>query len=112
MVRPVGLTDDNARDWLRVAAGEVADIQTDLLEEACAEARRTCTHHGQIIPAIIKHSEDRMVPRRKLAAIQRAAADEAIRRQHQQDLPAPDVWHPSQDEIDEIKRLATRNLRA
>ena len=27
-----------------------------VLEAACREARQTCTHHGQILPTILKHS--------------------------------------------------------
>ena len=77
-----------------------------------SDVPRTCTHHGQIVPAIIKHSDERMAVRRKIAALKRAAAEEADRQNRQQDLPAPDAWKPSQAEIDRIKRDAARNLGA
>lgn len=112
MVRPVGLSDDNARDWLRVAAGEVSGIHADLLELACAEARRTCTHHGQIVPTIIKHSAEWMSLRKQIERTTRMAEEEAERRRRQQDLPAPEPWQPTQAELDELKAKAARDLSA
>lgn len=58
LVRPVGFSDDNARDWLRVAAQEIADIRLDILEYACREARRKATHHAQIVPAIVAAADE------------------------------------------------------
>lgn len=111
LVRPVGLTDDNARDWLRVAAGEVARIDLDLLTEACAEARRSCTHHGQIVPRIIKATEERMAERASAWRRERELRewDEARKRTK---LPAPEPWQPTAAEIEAIKQEAADRLKA
>ena len=42
-----------ATEWLTVAANEVQGIPLPVLRQAAAEARKTCTHHGQIVPAIL-----------------------------------------------------------
>lgn len=47
------MSEDAATEWLAVAAGEVANMRPTVLKAACAEARKTCTHHGQIIPTIL-----------------------------------------------------------
>jgi len=62
LVRPVGMTDSAARDWLTAAAAEVRHIPPATLARACAEARKTVTHHGQIIPAITAASAEAMKP--------------------------------------------------
>lgn len=54
LVRPIGMSDSAADEWLMVAAGDLAGHKTKLLKAACAEARKTCTHHGQIVPTILK----------------------------------------------------------
>lgn len=53
LVRPVGMTDSAVRDWLAAAVAEVRGIAPRALTKACAEVRRTITHHGQIVPAIL-----------------------------------------------------------
>lgn len=62
LVRPVGMTDSAARDWLAAAVAELRDIPPSTLARACAEARKTVTHHAQIIPAIIAASKDAAKP--------------------------------------------------
>lgn len=57
LVRPVGMTEDETEDWLGVAVGEVLGFSLPVLDRACADARRTCTHHSQIIPAVIAAAE-------------------------------------------------------
>ncbi len=54
LVRPVGMTDSAARDWLAAAVAEVRHIPPATLARACVEVRQTATHHGQIIPALVK----------------------------------------------------------
>lgn len=112
LVRPVGLSDENARDWLRVAAGEVAHIHTDLLVEACASARRSCTHHGQIVPRIIKETEERMDLRKREQLAREALARDERNRREQAALPKPDPWRPSAEEIEQVKREAAERLKA
>lgn len=57
LVRPVGMSEGEAEDWLSVAVGEVLNYPAHVLQAAASEARRTCTHHAQIVPAIIKAAE-------------------------------------------------------
>ena len=94
-----------ADDWLRVAVGEVSYFPTDILSDACRDARRTATHHAQIIPAIIKYADERLAIRRKAAT----ALHEIV--------PAPhritqDQWAPTQSEIDAIKAYSANALSA
>jgi hypothetical protein len=49
------MSDDAATEWLAVAASEVLNMEPSLFFDACAEARKSCTHHGQIIPAVLNH---------------------------------------------------------
>lgn len=69
LVRPVGMTPMEVDAWLMVAADELSDLPADILEIGCGHARRTCTHHAQIIPAIIKETEPMMRTRREMAAM-------------------------------------------
>jgi hypothetical protein len=104
LVRPVGFTDDNARDWLRVAAQEIAYLPLEVLREACGEARRTATHHAQIIPAIIKHGEQMLGEARRINAFVEGFRQPA--------LPKPDPWKPTLDELAAIKARAAESLSA
>lgn len=54
LVRPVGMTDSAARDWLLAAAAECGNMSDQAFKEGAATARRECTHHGQIVPTILK----------------------------------------------------------
>lgn len=102
LVKPVGMSAEDADAWLRTATRELAYLPPDLLAEAAQVARRTCTHHGQIVPAIIKETEERMATRRKLAApVERPQA-----------LPKPDQWKPNADELEAIKAKAAADLAA
>ncbi len=104
LVRPVGFTDDNARDWLRVAGQEIAYLPLDILRDACAEARRTATHHAQIVPAIIKAGDQRWNERSRI--------DEFVRGFDAPRLPPPAPWQPTTDELDAIKRQVADSLSA
>lgn len=52
-VRPAGMSDDAATEWLTVCATDVGHLPASVLQQAAKEAGRTVTHHGQIIPAIL-----------------------------------------------------------
>lgn len=57
LVRPVGLSDSAVRDWIAAAAAEVRDFavyRPERFKAACDSARKSCTHHGQIVPTILK----------------------------------------------------------
>ena len=102
LVKPVGMSGEDAHAWLTVATGEVAHLPRDILEAACAAARRTCTHHGQIVPTILKEGEELLSLRRT-----RLGVDVIPRDRH---LPAPDRWKPSAEEIELIKADAAAGL--
>jgi hypothetical protein len=104
LVRPVGMSDADVGDWLRVAAREVGHLPPELLAEGCAAARRTCTHHSQIVPAIIRETEQRLAIWRKIAG--------PIVRDDILDVQERIAWQPTLDEIEAIKRQAAENLRA
>lgn len=57
LVRPVGMSPDEARDWLTVAAQEVMHFPPRILSAACLSARRSCTHHAQIVPHIVAEAD-------------------------------------------------------
>lgn len=103
LVRPVGMPQSEADAWLRVAAQEVADLPLELIDEGCRAARRTCTHHAQIVPTIIRETEERLAIMRKLAG---PVERETIA------LPAADRWRPDAAELEAIKRNVAANLSA
>lgn len=94
LVRPVGMQQADADTWLRVAAGEVAHIPFELLDEACRVARRTCTHHAQIVPTIIRESSDHLAMLQTLGA--RRSPDEVPA------LPTPPIIPPAPEEVREL----------
>lgn len=57
LVRPVGMGEAETAEWLGVAAGDVCHYPPSILDRACLEARRTCTHHSQIVPTIVKEAD-------------------------------------------------------
>lgn len=54
LVRPVSMTEDAAAEWLAVAASELAGYGKLMVEAGLSDARQNCTHHGQIVPHVIK----------------------------------------------------------
>ena len=97
------MSSDDAHAWLRVAAGEVSHLPRDILADACGEARKVCTHHGQIIPAILKEGEERLKLRRKIIRPEPLPPERQI--EHH-------PWRPTADELAAIKAKATKSLRA
>lgn len=57
LVRPVSMTEDAAAEWLAVAASELAGYLRVSVEAGLSDARQRCTHHGQIVPHVIKYME-------------------------------------------------------
>jgi hypothetical protein len=57
LVRPVGMSEAEAEDWLGVAVGTVLDYPAGILDRASLEARRSCTHHSQIVPTIVREAD-------------------------------------------------------
>lgn len=104
LVKPVGMSGEDAQAWLRVAAGEVRHLSPELLADGCAAARKTCTHHGQIVPAILKATDDRLANLRKLAGPREIPAERR--------LAAPEPWAPTAEELEALKQEAARRLAA
>jgi len=99
------MAGEDAQAWLKVAARELSYLPSDLLAAGCEQARRTCTHHGQIVPAIIKATDEMMALRRDMAA----------RANRKPALPKPgdfEPWKPGEGELEAIKREVAESLRA
>lgn len=62
LVRPIGMSDDMATDWLAAALVELGDMSDGAFYAGCRHARQTCTHHGQIIPAIAAKARESAKP--------------------------------------------------
>lgn len=58
LVRPVGMTEGETMDWLAVAVDATSDIPFDIFEKGCRTARKRCTHHSQIVPAIVEETRE------------------------------------------------------
>lgn len=107
LVRPVGMIDRMAEEWLTVAAQEVSYIPVDILRNACADARRTCHHHGRIVPAVIAYADPIIEQRSKAVAAERAS-----RQPDRRDAIKHDPWIPTREELDELARRAAADLAA
>lgn len=101
LVRPVGMGQAEAEEWLAVAATTVS-LPEDVLADAAMEARKTCTHHGQIVPAILRESEERMNWRRKA----RPREEEPVA------LPAPLAEPPTADDLRELATIIDKAASA
>lgn len=98
------MSDADAEAWLSVAGAELKDVPADLLADACRNARRNCTHHGQIVPTVFREVEERWESRRRMRynLTERAAPPQIEQ--------AP--WKPEPGELDAIKREVAEKLRA
>lgn len=109
LVRPVGMAQGDADEWLRVAARELAHLPRNMLDYGCAVARKTCTHHGQIVPTVIKTVGE------WYEAVQgslRYAERQARRNEPKPADPFQIDWKPSLDELAQIKADVANALRA
>lgn len=104
LVRPAGMSNNDATAWLHVAIAELGDLPRDVLAEACSTARRTCTRHGQIVPAIVREAAAIEARRRAAASAQRLARSREA--QPQTALPGlgrGEPWRPSPAELEAVK---------
>lgn len=86
LVRPIGMSDGAAEEWLSVAASELVGYSRWSVQSAAAHARKECSHHGQIIPAMMNHMESnyphfdkRVMHRERELAIAQAKAPQIER---------------------------------
>lgn len=68
LVRPAGMSDQHLDEWLTIAAQTVDCYPADILADACLEARKSCRHHSDIVPAIVEQCEQALERRRKALA--------------------------------------------
>lgn len=106
LVKPVGMSSEDAQAWLRVAAGELSHLPSDMLAKGCATARKTCTHHGQIVPTVLKDVGEwyDTVAEGARRASRRSEAAAA--------LPEPEAWRPTLAELEKVKADIAKALRA
>src|SRR5690606_16469726 len=69
-----------------------------ILDRAALEARRTCTHHSQIVPAIIREADELIERQRRIDRHPVVAAPEAKR------LPAPKLTYAELQSLPESLR--------
>lgn len=69
LVRPVGMTEDMATEWLTVAASSLEGLSDYELAKGFRQARLECTHHAQIVPTIMKANAEAIEFRRKSDAL-------------------------------------------
>lgn len=103
LVKPVGMSAEDADAWLITAAREVSYLPCDILAEACREVRRTATHHGQIVPGIIREGEERYQNRRKIVGPRPLPPEQQIEYHR---------WAPTREELEALKAQAASNLKA
>lgn len=62
LVRPVGMSDEQADEWLTVAAQSLGGFSLSTIAGAASVARRKCRHHSEIVPAIVAECEEATKP--------------------------------------------------
>lgn len=97
------MSAEDADAWLITAAREVSYLPCDILAEACREVRRTATHHGQIVPGIIREGEERYQNRRKIVVPRPLPPEQQIEYHR---------WAPTREELEALKAQAASNLKA
>lgn len=60
LTAPVGMTEENRRDWLMVAWDTLKHIPPDILAIGASAARKKCDHPCKIVPTIIAETEQMM----------------------------------------------------
>lgn len=99
LVRPVGMAANETSDWLEVALDSLSHLPLPIFEAGVRAARRTCTHHSQIVPAII--TETRVAldwhNRPKTSPVLRLVSPETF--PPNEPLPEPETLMPSLQRI-------------
>ena len=84
LVRPAGMTEDMATEWLTVAASSLKGLSDYELAKGFRAARLECSHHSQIIPAIMKANAESIAYRKQMDALcwDRPAHSGAVQIEH------------------------------
>lgn len=69
LVRPAGMTEDMATEWLAVAASTLTGLSEYELAKGFRQARLECSHHSQIVPTVMKANAEAIEYRRKADAL-------------------------------------------
>jgi hypothetical protein len=91
------MDEHEAEEWLGAAVSAIGTVRIDVLDRACLTARRTCTHHSQIVPAVI-------------AEVDSAAAQAARLTEWEQPVALPAPRGLSRAEFDELIAERGRGL--
>ena len=62
LVRPAGMPDAEANDWLAAAAKALAAFPVHDVAIGCLKAQRECTHYSQIVASVAKHCQAAKIP--------------------------------------------------
>lgn len=65
LVRPVGMSDDHAREWLAIAAQDLAEFPADIIEAAAVATRAEVDDHRRIVPTMVREARERLDHRRR-----------------------------------------------
>jgi hypothetical protein len=91
LVRPAGMSAADVEDWLSVAIDTLAHLPLHIFESGARTARGRCTHHSQIVPAILDETRGALTwhTRPKVNWVPRLVAPEQEAPRAQQLLPDP-----------------------
>ena len=65
LVAPSGMSEDDRREWLRVAWGALSHLPADLIGRGCRVARQKCDHPAKIVPTIMAEVKEEWERRRR-----------------------------------------------
>ena len=69
LVRPAGMTEDMATEWLAVAASTLTGLSEHELDKGFRKARLECSHHSQIVPTVMKANAEAIAYRKQMDAL-------------------------------------------
>ena len=69
LVRPAGMTEDMATEWLAVAASTLTGLSEYELAKGFRQARLECSHHSQIVPTVMKANAEAIAYRKQMDAL-------------------------------------------
>jgi hypothetical protein len=75
---PVGMTDADRAEWVKVARAALHDLPLDLLREGCSAARLEADHPAKIVPAIMRTVRDAMRARYRMQPGERIPPERRI----------------------------------
>ncbi|WP_067736277.1 hypothetical protein [Novosphingobium naphthalenivorans] len=91
LVRPAGMSAADVEDWLIAAIDTLAHLPLHIFENGARTARGRCTHHSQIVPAILDDTREALAwhTRPKVNWVPRLVVPEQEAPRAQEPLPDP-----------------------